>query len=253
MTLVIDLSGQTAVVTGASRGIGQAICRALARAGADIIGVSSAALGPESSTAKMVRETGRTFTGLGCDLGERKAVTALAEDLATRGDISILVNNAGIIRRSPAAEHKLADWDDVMAVNCDAPFILTRAIGASMVKRGAGKIIFVASVLSFQGGVLVPGYAASKGAIAQLVRAFANEWAAQGVNVNGIAPGYIATDNTQALQEDKEREAALMARIPAGRWGKPDEIGEPIAFLCSDMARFVHGEILAADGGWLAR
>lgn len=253
MSLSIDLSGQTAVVTGASRGIGQAICHTLAKAGADIIGASSTELGQDSPTAKLVSEAGRSFTGIGCDLGDREAVTSLAADLAARTDVSILVNNAGIIRRAPAKDHKLEDWDAVMAVNCDAPFILTQAIGNTMLKRGRGKIVFVASVLSFQGGILVPGYAASKGAIAQLVRAFANEWAAHGINVNGIAPGYITTDNTRALQQDEDREAALMARVPAERWGTPDEIAEPVAFLCSDMARFVHGEILAADGGWLAR
>ncbi|MCB1424882.1 MAG: SDR family oxidoreductase [Zhengella sp.] len=253
MSLAIDLSGRTAVVTGASRGIGRAICRTLAEAGADIIGVSSAGLPPESETARLVAETGRSFTGEACDFSSREAVTALAEQLAARQDISILVNNAGTIRRAPAADHPLADWDDVMAVNCDAPFILTQALGKAMLERGHGHVVFVASVLSFQGGILVPGYAASKGAVAQLVRAFANEWAAHGVNVNGIAPGYIATDNTQALQEDAAREAALMARVPAGRWGKPEEIAAPVAFLCSDLARFIHGAIIPADGGWLAR
>lgn len=253
MSLAIDLSGQTAVVTGASRGIGQSICRTLAQAGADIIGLSTKGLDQQSATAKQVVSAGKRFTGMACDLADRQATMALAADLAARDEISILVNNAGIIRRAPAIEHKIDDWDDVMAINCDAPFILTRALGGAMVERGRGKIVFVASVLSFQGGILVPGYAASKGAVAQMTRAFANEWASHGVNVNGIAPGYIATDNTQALQDDKDRESTLMARIPVGRWGTPDEIAEPVAFLCSDLASFVHGEILVADGGWMAR
>lgn len=253
MALSIDLSGRTAVVTGASRGIGRAICTRLAQAGADIIGTSTSGFDDDHPTARAVRETGRTFTGEACDFADRPSVAALASRLAARGDISILVNNAGTIRRAPAVDHALSDWDAVMAVNCDAPFILTQALGRAMLDRGRGNIVFVASVLSFQGGITVPGYAASKGAIAQLVRAFANEWAAQGVNVNGVAPGYIATDNTKALQDDAERETALLARVPAGRWGTPEEIADPVAFLCSDMARFIHGEILAADGGWLAR
>lgn len=253
MSLELDLSGQTAVVTGASRGIGQAICHTLAKAGADIVGTSTSGLAPDSETARRVVETGRRFSSEACDFSDRDSVTALAGKLAARDDISILVNNAGTISRAPAADHPLNDWDAVMAINCDAPFILTQAVGGSMLRRGSGKIVFVASVLSFQGGILVPGYAASKGAIAQLVRAFANEWASGGVNVNGIAPGYIATDNTEALQNDKAREQALLARVPAGRWGTPDEIAEPVAFLCSDLARFMHGEILVADGGWLAR
>lgn len=253
MSLTIDLAGHTALVTGASRGIGRAICHALARAGADIIGVSTNGLAPDSETGRAVTSQGRRFEGEACDLSDRKATVELAERCAGRDDIDILVNNAGIIRRSPAAEHSAEDWDAVMAVNCDAPFILTRTIGADMLKRGRGKIVFVASVLSFQGGLNVPGYAASKGAVAQLVRAFANEWASGGVNVNGIAPGYVATDNTEALQQDAEREAALMARVPAGRWGTPEEIAAPVAFLCSDLAGFMHGTIVEADGGWLAR
>lgn len=253
MTLVIDLSGQTALVTGCSRGIGLGICRALARAGADIIGVSTTPASMGDAARQSVEAEGRRFTPAHCDFSDRAATVALADAMAARGDISILVNNAGTIRRAPAAEHPLDDWDLVQAVNTDAPFILTRAIGADMIRRSGGRIVFIASVLSFQGGITVPGYAASKGATAQLVRAFANEWAAHGVNVNGVAPGYIATDNTAALQADKDREAALMARVPAGRWGEADEIGEPVAFLCSEAARFIHGAILPVDGGWLAR
>ncbi len=247
-----DLSGRSALVTGASRGIGAAICAALARAGADIIGVSSGLAQDRGDVGEAVRAAGRTFEALPCDLGDRAAIRAMLGDLARRR-IDILVNNAGIIRRAPAAEHSDADWDVVMAVNLDAPFLLTREIGRGMLDRGHGKVIFVASLLSFQGGILVPGYAAAKGAVAQLTKAFANEWAARGVNVNAVAPGYVATDNTAALQADPERAAQLLARVPAGRWGAPDEIADPVVFLASDAARFVHGAVLPVDGGWLGR
>jgi 2-deoxy-D-gluconate 3-dehydrogenase len=247
-----DLGGKTALVTGCSRGIGAAICAALARAGADVIGVSTSLPDDGGEVGAAVRAAGRQYQNHRCDLGDRTAIHGLLQRLGDRR-IDILVNNAGIIRRAPAAQHSDTDWDDVLAVNLDAPFLLTREIGRGMVDRGAGKVIFVASVLSFQGGLTVPGYAASKGAIAQLAKAFANEWAAHGVNVNAIAPGYVATDNTAALQGDPVREAALMARIPAGRWGLPDEIADPVVFLASDASRFVHGTVLAVDGGWLGR
>ena len=253
MSLAIDLTGRTALVTGCKRGIGLAICRTLAAAGADIIGVSASLEAQGSEAAKAVEAEGRSFTARQFDFSDREATLAFAGEMEARGDISILVNNAGTIRRAPAAEHRLADWDHVQAVNSDAPFILSQAVGRSMLARGSGKIVFVASVLSFQGGINVPGYAASKGAIAQLVRALSNEWAARGVNVNGVAPGYIATDNTAALQADPDRTRSLMERIPVDRWGTPDEIAEPVAFLCSDMARFIHGTILPVDGGWMSR
>ncbi len=253
MSLTLDLSGQTALVTGCKRGIGLAICKTLAEAGADIIGVSASLEAQGSEAEAVVHSAGRKFTARQCDFAGRDATLAFASEMEERGDISILVNNAGTIRRAPAADHPLKDWDHVQAVNRDAPFILTQALGRSMLARGSGKIVFVASVLSFQGGINVPGYAASKGAIAQLVRALSNEWAGKGVNVNGIAPGYIATDNTAALQADPERTRALMQRIPVERWGTPEEIAEPIAFLCSDLARFIHGTILPADGGWMSR
>ncbi|GAB5464015.1 MAG: 2-dehydro-3-deoxy-D-gluconate 5-dehydrogenase KduD [Hoeflea alexandrii] len=253
MGMTIDLSGQTALVTGCKRGIGLAICKTLAEAGADIIGTSASLEAQGSDAEKAVHAAGRSFTACQCDFSDRDATIAFAETMENRGDISILVNNAGTIRRALAAEHSLEDWDHVQAVNTDAPFILTQALGRSMLKQGTGKIVFVASVLSFQGGINVPGYAASKGAIAQLVRAFSNEWAARGINVNGIAPGYIATDNTAALQADPDRTRSLMERIPVGRWGTAEEIAEPVAFLCSDLARFVHGTILPADGGWMSR
>jgi 2-deoxy-D-gluconate 3-dehydrogenase len=247
-----DLSGRTALVTGASRGIGAAICMGLARAGADVIGVSSKMQDDGGDVGAFVRRCGRAFDALTCNLGAREGLTRLLDHLGDR-PVDILVNNAGIIQRAPAADYSDDDWDAVMALNLDAPFLLTRDIGRGMLARGYGKVIFVASVLSFQGGVAVPAYAAAKGGVAQLTRAFANEWAARGINVNAVAPGYVATENTAALKADPEREAQLMARVPAGRWGKPDEIADPVVFLASDAARFIHGTVLAVDGGWLSR
>lgn len=250
----IDLSGKTALVTGASRGIGRAIALVLAQCGARVIGVGTSIERDDQGPGAEIAAAGGVFRGLSCDLADRDQIDAMIARLDAEGtQIDILVNNAGIIRREEAANHSLADWDAVMAVNLDAVFHLTRAFGQRMLDRGHGKVVNVASVLSFQGGILVPGYAASKGAVAQLTRAFANEWAARGVNVNAVAPGYVATDNTQALQDDAERSAALMSRIPADRWGAPDEIAWPVAFLASDLARFMHGAVVPVDGGWLAR
>ncbi|WP_306119395.1 MULTISPECIES: SDR family oxidoreductase [unclassified Roseitalea] len=249
-----DLSGRTALVTGCRRGIGRAIAAGLARAGADVVGVS-ASLEPTGSDVEAdVTGHGGRFAGYRCDFADRQAIYRLVETLdADDHAIDILVNNAGTIRRAPAAEHADADWDHVMEVNASAPFILSREIGRRMIERGGGKIVFVASILSFQGGITVPGYAASKGAIAQIVRALANEWAPQNVNVNAIAPGYIATDINTGLQTDQARSAELMARVPVGRWGTAEEIADPVVFLASEAARFVHGAILPVDGGWLAR
>jgi 2-deoxy-D-gluconate 3-dehydrogenase len=237
-----DHSGRTALVTGASRGIGAAIAAALSAAGARVIGVGT----------RIERDPPPGLTPRDCDLSDRGAIAALLDKLATER-IDILVNNAGVIRRAPAAEHMLADWDDVMAVNLDAPFLLCQALGAKMAERGRGHIVNVASVLSFQGGILVPGYAASKAGLANLTRALANEWAPRGVNVNAVAPGYVATDNTAALQADPAREAALMARVPVGRWLRPEEIAAPVLFLTSDAASAIHGSVLSVDGGWSAR
>jgi 2-deoxy-D-gluconate 3-dehydrogenase len=254
MSVTIDLSGQTALVTGASRGIGAGIARTLAAAGADVVGVSASLPLQGSETGRLVEAEGRRFTAHQCDFCDRAATLAFCERLEAQGPaIDILVNNAGLIRRAPAAEHPVEDWDTVIETNLSAPFILTQRMGRGMLARGHGKVIFIASVLSHQGGILVPGYASAKGGVAQLTRAFANEWAGRGVNVNAVAPGYIATDNTQPLQDDPEREKALMARVPAGRWGDVDDIAGPVLFLASPLARFVHGEILAADGGWLSR
>ncbi|HEU5355411.1 MAG TPA: SDR family oxidoreductase [Actinocrinis sp.] len=249
-----DLTGRLAVVTGASRGIGRAMARALAEAGADVIGVSANIEASGSGVEKDVTAAGRTFEAIRTDFADPAAVAALGEDLAGRArPVDILVNNAGTIRRTPAAAHSDADWALVLQVNLTAQFALARAVGARMVERGRGKIIFTASLLSFQGGITVPGYTAAKHGIAGLTKALANEWAPRGVNVNAIAPGYIATDNTQALQDDPERSAAILARIPAGRWGSADDLAGATVFLASDAAAYVHGTILPVDGGWMGR
>jgi 2-dehydro-3-deoxy-D-gluconate 5-dehydrogenase len=246
----IDLAGQTAMVTGASRGIGRAIALALARAGANIVAVGRGIEADDGGLAAEIGQAGPKLHAMNCDLAERSQIRALVARLAAEDiDVDILVNNAGIIRRAPVVDHADADWDDVIAVNLDAPFLLAREIGRGMVARERGKIIFVGSVLSFQGGIQVPGYAASKGAIAQLTRALANEWAPCGVNVNAVAPGYVDTDNTAALKADEARSAALMARVPAGRWGTPQDIVGPVLFLASGLADFVHGAVLPVDGG----
>ncbi|MDA5564619.1 SDR family oxidoreductase [Cobetia sp. MMG027] len=247
-----DLSHQTAVVTGASRGIGAAMAIALAEAGADIIAISASMTADGGDVGERIRALGRTFQGIACDVSDRSAIQQLAAQLSSTR-VDILVNNAGTIERAPATEHTDAQWDHVIDTNLSAPFILTREIGKQMVARGSGKIIFTASLLSFQGGITVPGYAASKGGIAQLTKAFANEWAAHGVNVNAIAPGYIATDNTEALRHDAQRSRDILARIPAGRWGSPDDFKGPVVFLASSASDYVHGTVLTVDGGWMAR
>lgn len=247
---MFDLTGKTALVTGCKRGIGRGMAEALAAAGADIIGVS-ATLAPGSDVEKSITGMGRSFEAHACDFADRDAVRAFANGLSVVPDI--LVNNAGTIERKPAAEHPDEMWDRVIDVNLSSQFILSREIGAKMVARGSGKVIFTASLLTFQGGITVPGYAASKGGIGQLTKALANEWASKGVNVNAIAPGYIETDNTQALQDDKARYSSILERIPAGRWGKPEDFAGPVVFLASDAANYVHGEVLVVDGGWMGR
>lgn len=249
-----DLTGRLAVVTGARRGIGRAMARALAEAGADVIGVSANLEESGSEVEKDVLAAGRGFEALRTDFADPDAVRALGADLAGRErPVDILVNNAGTIRRAPAAEHPDTDWDLVLQINLSAQFALTRAVGAAMVSRGRGKVIFTASLLSFQGGITVPGYTAAKHGVAGLTKALANEWAGSGVNVNAIAPGYIATDNTQALQDDPVRSKSILERIPAGRWGQADDLAGATVFLASDAAAYVHGTVLPVDGGWLGR
>jgi 2-dehydro-3-deoxy-D-gluconate 5-dehydrogenase len=253
VTALFDLSGRTAVVTGARRGIGLAMAEALALAGADVVGVSAQLELEGSEVERRVRAAGRRFSALRADLADRAAVHRLARDLTALGPIDILVNNGGTIARSPAADHPDEMWDHVIEVNLSSQFVLSREIGRTMVERGRGKIIFTASLLSFQGGITVPGYAASKSGVAGLTKALANEWAARGVNVNAIAPGYIATDNTRALRDDPDRDRAILARIPAGRWGRADDLGGATVFLASAASNYVNGIVLPVDGGWLGR
>ncbi|MDB5263181.1 MAG: family oxidoreductase [Adhaeribacter sp.] len=251
---LFDLSNKIALVTGCNRGIGKGMALALARAGADIIGVSASLPASGSEVEQEVTAIGRTFRGYTCDLSNRPALEAfLTQLLAENPRIDILVNNAGMILRQPAAEHTDELWDKVLAVNLDAPFIISREVGRQMIRQGSGKIIFTASLLTFQGGINVPGYAASKGAIGSLVKALSNEWAGKGVNVNAIAPGYIATDNTEALRNDPERSKSILDRIPAGRWGTPDDFAGATIFLASRASDYVNGTILTVDGGWMGR
>jgi len=246
------LDGKVALVTGSNQGIGQMYAVALAEAGADIIGVSY--VGDFSETEKLIASTGKKFKYYVSDFSDRKSlyefIKQVKEDYPR---IDILVNNAGTILRKPIAEHPDEYWDKVIEINLSAQFILTREIGKDMVERGYGKIVFVASLLSFQGGITVPGYAASKGGIKQLTMAFANEWASKGVTINGIAPGYIATENTKPLREDPVRNKAIQDRIPAGRWGTPEDLMGAMVFLCSDASSYVNGTILTVDGGWMGR
>ena len=248
------LDGKVALVTGCKRGIGKAMALALAEAGADIIGVSATLEREGSSVEKEVQATGRSFKAYACDFSDRKALYAFIEKVkADYPTIDILVNNAGTILRAPAAEHSDELWDKVMEVNISAQFVLSRELGKEMIARGSGKIIFTASLLTFQGGITVPGYAASKGGIGQLTMALSNEWASKGVQVNAIAPGYIATDNTQALQDDPERCTAILSRIPAGRWGNPEDFKGPVVFLASAASDYMSGHTMVVDGGWMGR
>lgn len=249
-----DLTGKTSLVTGCKRGIGRGMAEALADAGADIIGVSASLEASGSAIEQSVTALGRQFSAYQCDFANRQSVRDFASTvLRDHPKIDILVNNAGTIKRAPVADHGDELWDEVIEVNLSAQFVLTREIGRSMVARGSGKIIFTASLLSFQGGITVPGYAASKGGIGQLTMAFANEWAAKGVNVNAIAPGYISTDNTQALRDDPDRSKSILERIPAGRWGVPDDFAGPVVFLASEASAYMHGSIMTIDGGWMGR
>lgn len=249
-----QLTNKIALVTGCKRGIGKAMAEALAEAGADIIGVSASLELSGSAVEKSVTALGRKFTAYQCDFSDRAALKAfMAKVKADFPRIDILVNNAGTILRKPAAEHPDEYWDKVLETNLSAQFLLSREIGAGMVERGSGKIIFTASLLTFQGGITVRGYAASKGGVGQLTKALSNEWASKGVNVNAIAPGYIATDNTEALRNDANRSRQILERIPAGRWGQPGDFKGPIVFLASPASNYVNGEILTVDGGWMGR
>jgi len=249
---MFSLTGKTAVVTGCDTGLGQGMALALAEAGADIVGASI--VDDISATKEAVEATGRKFTYHKVDVSDRDALYAFINKVKTDNNkIDILVNNAGIIMRKPAAEHSDEYWDKVMAINLDAQFILGREFGKHMIENGGGKIIFTCSLLSFQGGINVPGYTASKSAVAGLVRAFGNEWGSKGICVNGIAPGYIATNNTQALREDAERSKTILDRIPVARWGVPADFKGPVVFLASSASDYVNGTVLFVDGGWMAR
>lgn len=249
-----SLEGKTALVTGCKRGIGKAMAIGLAEAGADILGVSASLELEGSDVEKEVQSRGKKFSAYQCDFSDRKALYAFIQKAKSEhSQIDILVNNAGTILRAPATEHPDEMWDKVIEVNQNAQFILTREFGKEMVARGSGKIIFTASLLTFQGGITVPGYAASKGAIGQMTMAFANEWAGKGVNVNAIAPGYISTDNTEALRKDPVRAESILSRIPAGRWGEAEDFAGPTVFLASEAAAYMNGSIVLVDGGWMGR
>lgn len=251
MTSPFDLTGKAAIVTGANTGIGQAIAVALAEAGAD---VALAGRSPADETAEQIRALGRGAVPIEADLATIAPVQGVVEGaLGAFGRIDILVNNAGTIRRAEAAEFSEADWDAVVDTNLKSLFFLCQAAGRHMLGQGSGKIINIASLLSFQGGIRVPSYAAAKSGVAGLTKALANEWAGRGVNVNAIAPGYIATNNTAALQADETRNRQILERIPAGRWGGPKDIAGAAVFLASPAADYVNGHILAVDGGWLGR
>ena len=246
------LEGRTALVTGSNQGIGQYYALALAEAGADVIGVSH--VDDFSETKKMIENTGKKFKSYVSDFSDRQSLNEFIGKVQNDFEkIDILINNAGTILRKPIADHPDEYWDKVIEVNLSAQFVLTREIGKRMLENEYGKIVFIASFLSFQGGITVPGYAASKGGVKQLVMAFSNEWADKGITVNGIAPGYIATANTKALREDPVRNSAILDRIPQGRWGTPQDLMGTVVFLSSDASSYLNGSIVTVDGGWMGR
>jgi 2-deoxy-D-gluconate 3-dehydrogenase len=251
MNQLFDLTGKSAIVTGASTGLGMGMTLALASAGADVLLVDYV---PSTEVAGRVQAMGRRGPTLLADLSKMESIDkVVATAIAEFGKIDILVNNAGIIRRTPAIDFSEKDWDDVMTLNAKTVFFLAQAAARDMMKRKYGKIINIASLLAFQGGVIVPSYSASKGAVAQVTKALANEWAQHGINVNAIAPGYMATNNTKQLREDPVRSKAILERIPAGRWGLPEDLQGAAIFLASRASDYVNGHVLVVDGGWLAR
>ena len=251
---IFSLKNKKALVTGCSKGIGLTIAKSLAEYGADIIGVSRSILSSGSEVENVVKSANRKFYPYACDFNDRSSVYGFLNQVTIdHPQIDILINNAGTIRRKAIAEHSDEFWDEVIQTNLSSQFIITREIGKTMISHGNGKIIFIASLLSFQGGILVPGYAASKGGIHSLIKSFANEWASKGININGIAPGYIATDNTEALRNDPERSNSILSRIPAGRWGKPEDLTGAAIFLSSSASDYVNGSIITVDGGWMGR
>jgi 2-deoxy-D-gluconate 3-dehydrogenase len=251
MSNLFDLTGKSAIVTGASTGLGLGMSSALASAGADILMVDRTSL---EDAAEQVRSLGRRVSALVVDLSYMESIDKVVRTaIQDFGKIDIVVNNAGIIRRTPAIDYSEKDWDEVMTVNAKTVFFLSQAAARDMMKRKHGKIISIASLLSFQGGILVPAYTASKAAVAQVTKAMANEWAEHGICVNAIAPGYMATNNTKALREDPVRSKAILDRIPAGRWGKPEDLQGAVVFLASPASDYVNGHVLVVDGGWMAR
>ena len=248
------LDQKIALVTGCSSGIGLAVAIAMAESGADIIGVSSSLPATGSEVALAVEAAGKKFYPYTADFSNRESVYSFLEKVkADFPRIDILVNNAGHIMRKPVAEHPDEYWDSIMDINLNSQFVITREIGKRMLEQKSGKIIFTCSLLSFQGGINVPGYAASKGAISSLLKAFANEWAAHGITVNGVAPGYIATNNTTQLRADADRSAAILARIPANRWGETSDMAGAYVFLASPASDYINGSIITVDGGWMGR
>lgn len=248
-----SLAGKTAVVTGCASGIGQGIAKAMAEAGANIVGMGLP-VRDEDETKAIVEGAGRTYDYIDTDFSDRESLYAAIKVVKEKhGTPDILVNNAGTIMRQPIHEHSDEFWDKVIEINLSAQFIVTREFGRDMIERGSGKIMFTCSLLTFQGGITVPGYAASKSGVGRLVMSFANEWASKGVNVNGIAPGYIATANTKALREDEKRSSEILGRIPAGRWGLPEDFGGPAVFLASEASSYMNGHVMVVDGGWMGR
>jgi 2-deoxy-D-gluconate 3-dehydrogenase len=246
-----DLTGKVAIVTGSYQGLGRGMAIGLAEAGADVVLVDRQ---EATETAGVIRSLGRKTLTFAADLMSIERIPSMVQKtVETFGRIDILINNAGTIRRTPAIDYSEKDWDDIMAVNAKTVFFFSQAVARDMMKRKSGKIINIASLLVFQGGIIVPAYAASKGAVAQITKALANEWAAHGINVNAIAPGYMATDNTKALREDPVRSKAILDRIPAGRWGTPQDLAGVAVFLASPASDYVNGHVLVVDGGWLAR